>query len=221
MGLRSGLCAGQSSYSTPISTNHFCMDLALCKGALSCWNRKGPYSNCCRKFGITELSGRSFYALVLRCPFSGTKGPSTNHEKQPHAIFPPPPNFRVGTMHSGWLRSPGIFQTQINLSDCQMVCVWLSSCADVASRDSLEFSSECCNSGQMIFTQYTLQHLVVLFCCLPLRSWAVVAPRRFHFTITALTVDLSNSSRAEIDKPTCCKGGILWRCNVESHWALQ
>jgi hypothetical protein len=30
MGLRSGLCAGQSSSSTPISTNHFCMDLALC-----------------------------------------------------------------------------------------------------------------------------------------------------------------------------------------------
>ena len=29
MGLRSGLCAGQSSYSTPISTNNFCMDLAL------------------------------------------------------------------------------------------------------------------------------------------------------------------------------------------------
>ena len=30
MGLRSGLCRGQSSSSTPISTNHFCMDLALC-----------------------------------------------------------------------------------------------------------------------------------------------------------------------------------------------
>uniref|UniRef100_A0AAZ3R1L6 ZZ-type domain-containing protein n=1 Tax=Oncorhynchus tshawytscha TaxID=74940 RepID=A0AAZ3R1L6_ONCTS len=35
MGLRSGLCAGQSSSSIPISTNHFCMDLALCMGALS------------------------------------------------------------------------------------------------------------------------------------------------------------------------------------------
>ena len=36
MGLRSGLFAGQSSSSTPISTNHFCMDLVLCMGALSC-----------------------------------------------------------------------------------------------------------------------------------------------------------------------------------------
>ena len=34
MGLRSGLCASQSSSSTTISTNHFCMDLALCTGAL-------------------------------------------------------------------------------------------------------------------------------------------------------------------------------------------
>jgi hypothetical protein len=33
--LRSGLCAGQSSSSTPILTNHFRMDLALCMGALS------------------------------------------------------------------------------------------------------------------------------------------------------------------------------------------
>uniref|UniRef100_A0A673Y5M5 Junctional protein associated with coronary artery disease-like n=1 Tax=Salmo trutta TaxID=8032 RepID=A0A673Y5M5_SALTR len=30
------LCAGHSSSSTPISTNHICMDLALCTGALSC-----------------------------------------------------------------------------------------------------------------------------------------------------------------------------------------
>jgi hypothetical protein len=36
MGLRSGLSACQSSSSTPISTNNFCMDLALCTGALSC-----------------------------------------------------------------------------------------------------------------------------------------------------------------------------------------
>ena len=52
---------------------------------------------------------------------------------------------------------------------------------------------------------------------LPLRSWAVVAPRRFPFTITALTVDQGSSSRAEI----CLKGVILWRCYIESHWALQ
>ena len=38
----------------------------------------------------------------------------------------------------------------------------------------------------------------VSLCVLPLCSWAVVAPRRFHVTITALTVDRGSSSRAEI-----------------------
>ena len=38
--------------------------------------------------------------VVLRFPFTGTEGPSPNHEKQPQAIIPPPPNFTVGTMHS-------------------------------------------------------------------------------------------------------------------------
>ena len=35
-------------------------------------------------------------------------------------------------------------------------------------------------------------------CGLPLRGWAVVAPRRFHFTITALPVDRGSSSKAEV-----------------------
>ncbi|KAK6310132.1 hypothetical protein J4Q44_G00200130 [Coregonus suidteri] len=46
-----------------------------------------------------------------------------------------------------------------------------SSCADVASRGSLELVSECCNRGQTIFTHYALQwsHSVSL-CGLTLRS---------------------------------------------------
>ena len=55
IGLKSGLCAGQASSSTKISTNHFCMDLALCMEALSCWSRKGSYPNCCHKLrGLTQ-----------------------------------------------------------------------------------------------------------------------------------------------------------------------
>ena len=98
MGLRSRLCAGQSSSSIPILTNHFYMDLALSTGALSCWNRKGPSPNCCHKVGSTELSRMSLYDVVLRFHFTGTKGPSPNNEKQPQTIIPPPPNFAVGTM---------------------------------------------------------------------------------------------------------------------------
>jgi hypothetical protein len=38
-----------------------------------------------------------------------------------------------------------------------------SYCADVASRDSLELGSECCNRGQKIYMRYTLQHSAVPF----------------------------------------------------------
>ena len=54
IGLRSGLCAGQSSSSTPNSLIH--TDLALCTGAQLCWNRKGPSPNCSHKVGSVELS---------------------------------------------------------------------------------------------------------------------------------------------------------------------
>jgi hypothetical protein len=73
MELRSGLCAGQSSSSTPISTNHFCMDLALCTRVLSCRSRKGPSSNCSHKVGSTELLEAqlltdNFYMLGTSAP---------------------------------------------------------------------------------------------------------------------------------------------------------
>ena len=54
------------------------------------------------EIGITESSRMSLYAVALRFPFAGTKGPSTNHEKQPQTIvLPSPPNVTVGTMHWG------------------------------------------------------------------------------------------------------------------------
>jgi hypothetical protein len=68
----------------------------------------------------TELSRMSLYAVALRFRFTGTKGPSPNHEKQPQTMILPPPNFTVGTMHWGRYCSPGIRQTQICPLDCQM-----------------------------------------------------------------------------------------------------
>jgi len=119
IGLRSGLCAGQSSSSTPNSLIHVFMDLALCTGAQSCWNRKGPSPNCSHKVGSMKLSKMSWYAEALRVPFTGTKGPSPTPEKQPHTKIPPPPNFTLDTMQSGKYRSPGNSQTQTRPSDCQ------------------------------------------------------------------------------------------------------
>ena len=89
---------------------------------------------------------------------------------------------------------------------CMWQIIWFdmklstnSLCADVASRGSLKLSSECCNRGQTILSSSALGGpRSVSFCGLPLRGWAVVAPRRFHFTITALTVDWGSSSRAEM-----------------------
>jgi hypothetical protein len=47
----------------------------------------------------------------------------------------------------------------------------------------------------------------VSLCGLPLRGWAIVAPRCFHFTITVLTVDQGSFSRAEI-----------WRTDLLERW---
>ena len=87
MGLRSGLCAGQSRSSTPTLTNHFCMELTLCTGALLCWNRKGASPSCCHKVGSTKSFRMSLHAVALIFPFTGTKRPSPNHEKQPRPLF--------------------------------------------------------------------------------------------------------------------------------------
>lgn len=120
IGFRSGLCAGQSSSSTPDSIIHVFMDLALCTGAQSCWKRKGPAPNCSHKVGSMELSKMFWYPEAFKVPFTGSKGPSPTPEKQPHTIIPPSPNFTLGTMQSEMYRSPGNLRTQTRPSDCQM-----------------------------------------------------------------------------------------------------
>jgi len=97
--LRSGPW-GQSSSSTPNWLIHVFIDLALCTGVQSCWNRKRPSPNCFHKVRSMKLSKISWYAEAFRAPFTGTKGPSPAPEKQPHTIIPPPPNFTLGTMQS-------------------------------------------------------------------------------------------------------------------------
>ena len=81
IGLRSGLCAGQSGSSTPNSLIHVFMDHALFTGAQSCWNRKGPSANCFHKVGSMKLSKISWYAEAFRVSFTGTKGPSTSSDR--------------------------------------------------------------------------------------------------------------------------------------------
>jgi hypothetical protein len=49
-------------------------------------------------------------------------------------------------------------------------------------------------------------------CGLMLSGRAVVAPRRFHFTITTLTVDRGSSSRAEIGPVS---NGCGWNSQIQ------
>ena len=65
------------------------------------WHCHAETGKGCHKVGSTESSRISLYTVALRFPFTATKGPSLNHEQQPRTIIPPPPNFTVGTMHSG------------------------------------------------------------------------------------------------------------------------
>jgi len=88
IGLRSGLCAGQSSSSTPNSLIHVLMDLALCTGA--------HYSHAGTGRGhpqtVPTKSKMSCYAEALRVPLTGTQGQSPTPEKQPH--------FTLCTLHN-------------------------------------------------------------------------------------------------------------------------
>ena len=76
-----------------------------------------------------------------------------------------------------------------------------SSCTEVASRGSLELGVSVATEDRPYLhaKQFsTRQSDSGTLCGLPLRGWAVVVPRCFHFKITAFTVDGGCSSRAEI-----------------------
>jgi len=64
------------------------MDLDLCTGVQSCWNKNGPSPNYSHNVGGMKLSKMYWYAEELRVPFTGTKGPSPTPEKQLQTITP-------------------------------------------------------------------------------------------------------------------------------------
>ena len=80
-----------------------------------------------------------------------------------------------------------------SMETCFMKLPTNSTGAAVASSDSLELGSKCCNRGYTTF----MHSCYVSLCGLPLCGWAVVALRHFHFSITALTIDWGSSSSAK------------------------
>ncbi|KAK6297583.1 hypothetical protein J4Q44_G00321660 [Coregonus suidteri] len=100
MGLRSGVCAGQLSSSTRSRQTNSEWTSLCARGHCDAETGKGLPQTV-----ATKLEAQNhleyLYAVAFRFPFTGTKGPSPNQEKQPQTIIPPPPNFTVGTMHWG------------------------------------------------------------------------------------------------------------------------
>ena len=110
----------------------------------------------------------SLYSVALRFLFTETKG----------RVSPAP------VSNGGEL-----YTTPANAwhGDLRLVCG--CSGMEIASRGSLLVS---------VATEDTRQSHSVSLCDLPLCVCAVVAPRRYHFTMTALTVYRGSSSRADI-----------------------
>lgn len=71
--LRTGLCAGQWSSSSPNFFKHVFMDLSLCSGWVqACWNRKGSFLNFCNRVLLVKIP---LYALAITLTFNGTEEP--------------------------------------------------------------------------------------------------------------------------------------------------
>jgi hypothetical protein len=216
----------------------FCMDLYLCKGPLSCWNRKGPSPNCCAH----SLSRMSLYVVAVRFRSLELRGLARTMKNSPRPLFllqqtfswhfalgqvaffwhPPNPDSSIGlpdgeawfiTSVSAFPLLQSFIPLQATLGiahgDLRLVCGYSatetnfmrfptnSSCADFASRGSLELSSE--DRRFLRTTRFSIRRSrSVSLCGLPLCGWAVDAPSCFHFAITALTVDQGSCNRAEI-----------------------
>jgi hypothetical protein len=121
VGFRSGLWAGQSISGTLLLTNYPLTDLALWQGIVSCWYRQLSSPNWSSTVDSLQRIRISLYTSVFRIPCSITRGPSPLHEKHPHTVMPPPPNFAAGTTHAGRYRSPGIRHAQTLPWDRHMV----------------------------------------------------------------------------------------------------
>ena len=109
--LRSGLCPGQSSSSTPNSVLHVFVDLLHALVHSHVRTGRGHPQTVPTELGAWNCP--TSLGMLMHSEFlsKGTKGPSPAPEKQPRTIIPPPPNK---------YRSPGNRQTQTRPSDCQM-----------------------------------------------------------------------------------------------------
>lgn len=104
IGLRSGLLAGQSTFSVLFSLNHLSIILAVWHGAPSCWNMHSSLIGFrTYKDGISWFSKISRYPLAFNRPLYVVQHPTPSCPMKPHTpIEPPPPWTRFCTKRSSY-----------------------------------------------------------------------------------------------------------------------
>ena len=114
--------------------------------------------------------------------------------QSPMAVSFTPLQSTLGIVHGDLRLVCGCSAMAINFMKLQTN----SYCADIASRVLLVIAATEDRPFLCVTRLSNRRSRSVSLCGLPLHGWAVVAPIRFHFTITELSVDWGSSSRAEI-----------------------
>jgi hypothetical protein len=161
----------------------------------------------------------SLYVVALTFPFTGTKGPSPNHEKQPQTITPPPPNrvqWRRALHHSSQLFALRILIFGL----CAAARPWKPS--SEAPKEQLLWW----RCFQAVWNSVVSVYHATRFSTLQSRSvWSTTSwPSRccsLTFPLHKNTTDSWSIAGQKFDELTGWKGGLLWWCHVESHSGLQ
>ena len=174
-----------------------------CTGALWCWNGKGPSPNCCHKVGSTESFTMSLNAVALRFPITGTTGPSLNDEKNnPRPLFLSHQILQLAL----WIRTGSIILASAKSRLVRRTARWW--CVIHHSREHISTVPEY-NGGGALHHSSRYMTLRMMILCLHHTYSVIVHCRTYSWT------------GWKFNKLNCWKDGILWRCHIESHWALQ
>ncbi|KAJ8880695.1 hypothetical protein PR048_017165 [Dryococelus australis] len=143
---------------------------------------------------------------VFMLPRTNTSGPTPKAVKQPHAITPTPPNFLVGTIHSGRSRSPGRrhaharpsdwnngnLDSSLHRTDFHCSSVQLGRSKHHLSRRALLLVViwGLCAAALLKYSSRVLRFLSVKIGGRPERAALAQVPSTFHLRRTNATVDL-------------------------------
>ena len=118
IGLRSGDWAGQSSFWISLSSNHFCANLEVCLGSLSCWKMSSSSEMLTSSALESRWSSRiDTYYKAFILPTTSAKFPTPPYPKLPQTIMFPPPCLTVAWIVLSESNSPFFFQTHFLPSD--------------------------------------------------------------------------------------------------------